>query len=384
MTRKKRNVSAGKRKINECYHDDRSPQKSDHDDDDQKGVSKEAILDNQSSREKSSPDSFYEKLIKLNESSGLSIVFDFRETKVDLHLIYKEVTDRGGSHQVSKDGKWIEVASALSIKNHASFLPRQIQKVYENLLYQYEQIHYYRTPAKVSTLTDLSLGKGDSSQCLLREHKSFDSSSRDGQVEKRKCTADAYHASTGPGTPEKKPILQTFLDEKTIVRDPCAPPKARTSYQLFIKMECDRLRKIHGENSGSLNLRNMAIDRWRHLSQNERLPFIEASRMDKERFNRQMAFYVQHENKKVMKTENLLKGSTSTFINFGPSPPINDEYFVTLEADAGNLFLPDESLVESTIEMLKNAQPNDPIFQMNWDEYCGSPNSPHLKDHREY
>lgn len=90
-----------------------------------------------------------------------------------------------------------------------------------------------------------------------------------------------------------------------------------------------------------------------------------------------MAVYMQHKNKKVMKTENLLTGTTSTLINFGPSSPIHDDdYYVTLEADAGNFFLPDESLVESTIEMLKNARPNDPIFQINWDGCCGSPDSP--------
>ena len=75
----------------------------------------------------------------------------------------------------------------------------------------------------------------------------------------------------GPGTPEQKTTFQTSLDEETVMRDLCAPQKARNSYQLFLKMECQRLRKIHGDASGSRSIRDMAIDAWRHLSEDDRL-----------------------------------------------------------------------------------------------------------------
>ncbi|KAK4402122.1 hypothetical protein Sango_0952900 [Sesamum angolense] len=50
-------------------------------------------------QEKAAVDCFYEKLGKLNESSGLSSVFNFREALLDLHLFYKEVIKRGGFYQ---------------------------------------------------------------------------------------------------------------------------------------------------------------------------------------------------------------------------------------------------------------------------------------------
>lgn len=112
-------------------------------------------------------------------------------------------------------------------------------------------------------------------------------------------------------------------------------------------------------------------------------PYVEASRKDKERFDREMAVYNQNKNKKVTMAGDLLNGSPSTLINFGAFSLINDDYYVTLEDDAGNFQLPNESLVESTIQMLKNAKPNDPIFEMNWDGRCSSPDSPSLKDHKD-
>ncbi|KAL6964638.1 hypothetical protein U1Q18_035693 [Sarracenia purpurea var. burkii] len=47
-----------------------------------------------------SVDSFYEKLTKLYEFSGLSLLFNFRETRLDLYMFYKEVTERGGFYQM--------------------------------------------------------------------------------------------------------------------------------------------------------------------------------------------------------------------------------------------------------------------------------------------
>ncbi|XP_027114864.1 putative high mobility group B protein 11 [Coffea arabica] len=375
MGRNKRNAYARMKKIKECdehnQNQDHSAQRSDDKNACEEGVSEKAITDQQSLEEKSAIDNFYEKLIKLNESSGLSLVFNFREAKMDLHLVFKEVTERGGSYQVSKDGKWNEVASALSVKNHAPILPSQIQKVYENLLCQYEQIHHYRTPAKVSKLTG-----GDSYDSLLGKRKSCECCSQDYEAGKRKCILDIYQGSSGPGTPEQKTTFQTSLDEETVMRHICAPQKARNSYQLFLKMECQRLRKIHGEASGSRSIRDRAIDAWKHLSEDDRLPYIEASRKDRERFYREMAVYMQYIDKKVLKSENTLKDSASALINFGQSSLINDDYYVTLEADAENFCLPDESLVESTIQMLKTRRPSDPMFQMTWDGFRSPPDTP--------
>ncbi|CAI9103558.1 OLC1v1002069C1 [Oldenlandia corymbosa var. corymbosa] len=387
MGRKRKIVSARKMmRIEECYEDD-DPSAAEQSSDNASGGNEKpdenrANIDNQSSEEKSARESFYEKLTKLNEYSGLSLVFNFRDTKLDLYLVYKEVTDRGGSHEVSKAGKWSEVASAVGSVHHASILPRQIQKVYETLLWTYEQINCYRTPGKAlcrSTTTaaegysyDCSVGKSDPCDGYsVRKSHPCDGSSEDDQGANDKCRVENFHALKGPGRPRKqdspgKPKKQNSPG-KPRKQDPYAPQKARNSYQMFLRMECERLKKIHGENSRNMNLRVMAIEAWRHLSDNDRLPYAEASRKDKERFNRELVIYMQNKNNTVTVTRDLPSSSTPTSINFAASSPRDDDCYVPLELNAGNQPLPNETLVESTIQMLENAKPNDPIFRMNWD-----------------
>lgn len=74
----------------------------------------------------------------------------------------------------------------------------------------------------------------------------------------------------GPGTPEQKSNKQKKLENKDVLKDLKAPQKARTAYQLFVKSECERLRKTNGECSGTVSYRDLATEAWKHLSQSDR------------------------------------------------------------------------------------------------------------------
>nr|XP_016451047.1 PREDICTED: putative high mobility group B protein 11 isoform X1 [Nicotiana tabacum] len=341
---------------------------------------------------KDGKDGFYEKLNKLNESSGLSLVFNFRETALDLYLFYEEVTKRGGFNQVTKDAKWGEVASSLHVKSNVVMFPTQLQKVYENLLLQFEQMYYYRSRGKatipppshqVSATAravslkgyNLSLGSGDSIDDSAGKRKYCDWSSpvvlphsndRNSPVKKRKCTNDCCLVSTvGPETPEQK--SQISATNTYLKKDPGAPTRTRSAYQIYLKVECERLKKVLGESSGAKKIREMAINSWRTLSENDRKPYIEASNKDRERYYREMAAYKQHTKKGTVKDQNSYSSSALSYINFGAPPETDNAYYVTLQADAGSDIVPDESLIESTVQMLENANPSDPISQIdNW------------------
>lgn len=73
-------------KIEELNDDNHSAQNSDGNGVDEKSAEIEANTDNQSSEEKIAMDSFYEKLIKLNESSGLSLVLVSTTTAFSLSV----------------------------------------------------------------------------------------------------------------------------------------------------------------------------------------------------------------------------------------------------------------------------------------------------------
>ncbi|KAE9446694.1 hypothetical protein C3L33_21436, partial [Rhododendron williamsianum] len=350
----------------------------------------------------SSVDSFYEKLSKQFESSGLSLLFNFRETSLDLYVFYKEVTDRGGFclvisfsvyssfSDVTKDGKWVEVASTLNSKSIVSMSPIQLQKLYAQFLYQFEQTYHYRTPAQAAAAPGHSPGMGDNSNSSSRKRNhgsispflTVDLFNEDRPTAKKKCGDNSNQMSTGllqlPGYENIFCCLKTQLDsrarrppKKKLVhtppkkdrkKDPNAPLRSRSAYQLFLMKECDRLKKIHGETSASQNTRNMVIDAWRHLSESGR----------QERFNREMNAYKERKN---------MPGKT------------DGDYHVNVQLAPGNFFIPDESAAELASRLMKNGQPNesaaelasrlmkngangqpteDALFQINWDSYCGS------------
>ncbi|XP_055814901.1 putative high mobility group B protein 11 isoform X3 [Solanum dulcamara] len=326
-------------------------------------------------------DSFYEKLNKLNESSGLSLVFNLSQANLDLHLFYEEVIKRGGFNQVTKDAMWGEVACTLHVKSNITMFPTQLQKVYENLLLQFEQLYYYRSrekgtmqpPSQVSDAARLEPVK-DRSEDSTGKRKFCDRSSpvitlhsndRDGPVEKRKRKNDSSLVSTvGPETPEQK--SQSSSTNKYLKKDPGAPIRGRSSYQMYVKLECERLKKVLGESSGSKKIRDMAINAWKTLSENDKEPYIEASKLDKERYIREMAAYEQHKNMETTKNPNLHRGLAPSMINFGAPSGIDHGLIVTSQADTRNNIVPDASFIESTVQISNNGKTSNPIFQMDW------------------
>ncbi|KAH0728454.1 hypothetical protein KY284_004319 [Solanum tuberosum] len=88
------------------------------------------------------------------------------------------------------------------------------------------------------------------------------SNDRDSPVEKRKCKNDSHLVSTvGPETPEQK--SQSSSTNRYLRKHLGAPIRGRSSYQMYFKLECERLKKILGESSGSKKISDMAINAWK-------------------------------------------------------------------------------------------------------------------------
>ncbi|KAH0731714.1 hypothetical protein KY289_002902 [Solanum tuberosum] len=65
----------------------------------------------------------------------------------------------------------------------------------------------------------------------------------------------------GPETPEQK--SESSSTNTYLRKHPGAPIRGRSSYQMYFKLECERLKKILGESSGSKKIRDMAINAWK-------------------------------------------------------------------------------------------------------------------------
>lgn len=59
--------------------------------------------------------------------------------------------------------------------------------------------------------------------------------------------------------------------DKELIKEAEAPLKPRTGYQIFLRIACHKLKEIYGESSSSPNIRDMAIEAWRHLSEEDKL-----------------------------------------------------------------------------------------------------------------
>ncbi|KAJ1383509.1 Tetratricopeptide-like helical domain superfamily [Sesbania bispinosa] len=220
-------------------------------------------------------ESFYSKLTELLDSSGLSLIFNVRETLLDLHLFYLEVTRRGGYHQVGREKKWVEVVSALKLEGNNAKLSAQVEKLYAHLLYEFEKLYFYRCPQKQPA------------------------------------------ASTSKEQPVILPQVTKKPRNQETKKRPGAPG-GRNAYHIFLKQECARLRTCNKASNGPKTLR-MAVDAWKKMSEIEKQPYVEESKKNKEKF------------KKAMITSNKQQSMEKK----GPSV-CGGDYYVTSQPEADN------------------------------------------------
>nr|POF24479.1 high mobility group b protein 10 [Quercus suber] len=290
-----------------------------------------------------SEESFYNRLSEL---------LNARETMLDLHLFYKEVTVRGGFHLVTKDRRWDEVAFALKLEGNNMKFHTQLQILYALFLYKFELTYFYREPAKAAKASDCSEMKMKSGDNL------FDFTSiEDNVVMKKMCKDNAFPLlPAGPRTAEPKLSPQTPSKNKDTKKRPGAQRGLRTAYHIFMKEECTRLRTVHGESLGRQNVREMALVAWRSLSESERQPYIKESMKERARV-KEMAAFKEREQMKEMAAFNDCQNLQNTKTH---ETCLDGDYHVTLETEVEKFFVPDESTVNLAITMM-----NDPVLQID-------------------
>ncbi|KAK7344280.1 hypothetical protein VNO77_13718 [Canavalia gladiata] len=295
-------------------------------------------------------DTFYVKLTELLDSSGLTLIFNVRETLLDLYLFYLEVTRRGGFHQIVQEKKWGEVVSALKLEGNNVKLCAQVEKLYVHLLYQFEQLYFYRRPAKQATA---SSPKGS----LKRKRSLTTSLSQiidieDGQM-MTKMSKDCSYQKTGAGYVEQPVLLASPPNDKKIKKRRGAPSGQKNAYHIFLKQECARLKTCNEPSDGQRILR-MAIDAWNKMSKIEKQPYVEESKKNKEKVKEAMICYNKQQNTQDTKGEKW--------------PNLYGDYHVTSQPEADEPLV-NKAAVGVSLKMNEKA-PKDTLYLMDWDAYC--------------
>ncbi|OIW13059.1 hypothetical protein TanjilG_17619 [Lupinus angustifolius] len=250
-------------------------------------------------------DTFYIKLTNLLESTGLTLIVNVRETLLDLYIFYLEVTRRGGFRQVGREKKWGEVVSALKLDGNNVNLSDQVEKLYENVLYQFEQLYFYRVRAKQADAVNKTGGP------LKRKWSTLASLSplmnvRDGQMATKMCKDRSCQttAQRRAGFVEQTVVLPAVATSNGRKKKRAGIPRGRSGYQIFLNEECARL-KTSGRVSGGRTMIRMAIDAWNKMSDTEQKPYVEESKKHKEKLKETMITPSKQQNTMEEKRPNV-------------------------------------------------------------------------------
>ncbi|KAL2993891.1 hypothetical protein AAZX31_10G137600 [Glycine max] len=260
------------------------------------------------------PESFYLKLAELLESSGLSLIFNVRETLLDLYLFYLEVTRRGGYHPVGREKKWGEVVFALKLEGNSMKLCAQVEKLYAHILYQFEKLYFYRRPLQ----------------------------------KKRNSTASLPYIMDIKDGMKVTEISKDYSCHMT-----SSPPGRKTAYQIFLKHECARLKTCSQALDGQKILR-LAIDTWRNMSEIEKQPYVEESKKKKEEIKEAM----NDHNKQQITQDTIREEKWHS---------LSGDYLVTSQPETDNSLF-NKATVGLALKMTEKA-PTDPSYLMDWNAF---------------
>ncbi|MCO5597268.1 hypothetical protein L7F22_051344 [Adiantum nelumboides] len=97
-------------------------------------------------------DLFYDTLNKFHASLGTRLsIPTIGGKELDLHLLYVEVSSRGGLEQVIRERKWKEVTVVFHFPPTTTSASFVLRKYYVSLLHHYEQVYFFGTQGSLVT-----------------------------------------------------------------------------------------------------------------------------------------------------------------------------------------------------------------------------------------
>eukprot|EP00250_Pteridium_aquilinum_P011598 c20181_g1_i1 orf=316-3120(+) len=265
--------------------------------------------------------------------------------EVNLHVFYSQVTARGGLEQVIRAAQWKELSEVLDIPRHFPNVSFVLRKLYTSLLFHYEQVYYFRVegqlqspPVPLPAPSPMEHTADDGSpyevppemrSSLKKRKRKLDpiqvfgvdpaaslGSNATGAITGKfeegyfvtvvvgteKLSGVLYHVSAGNkaqqfasvpslvdsiGSDGNAPGLEIQLygckKRKEYIRrkNPNAPKRTRTAYNIFFKEQRARLKQLYPESKGH---GKQVIEMWNKLSENEKAPYIALGSQEREKY----------------------------------------------------------------------------------------------------
>ncbi|MQM01239.1 hypothetical protein Taro_033994 [Colocasia esculenta] len=100
--------------------------------------------------------------------------------ELDLHLLYVEVTQRGGLEKVTVDRRWREVIAVFKFPPTTTSASFVLRKYYVSLLHHFEQVHFHRRqgpllapPASLHAKSPLDAAESGQQQVVRKRKRAF-------------------------------------------------------------------------------------------------------------------------------------------------------------------------------------------------------------------
>ncbi|WOL18604.1 hypothetical protein Cni_G27401 [Canna indica] len=258
--------------------------------------------------------------------------------ELDLHLLYVEVTQRGGLAKVIEEKKWREVIAAFKFPPTTTSASFVLRRYYLSLLHHYEQVYYFRSqgpliPPAASSQTRTPPSKlehrmlvSDSMQTPKSRKRALDdpqskgpynftvTGSIDGKFEygymvtvkigSETLRGVLYHvqqplsASSSLTTVAPETLNGPNLDMTRTRRrrrrgwrhrDPAHPKPNRSAYNFFFAEKHSKLKTLYPQREREFS--KMIGESWNKLSEEERTVYRDFGQKDKERYKREMQEY---------------------------------------------------------------------------------------------
>ncbi|KAL7244727.1 hypothetical protein ACSBR2_000152 [Camellia fascicularis] len=214
--------------------------------------------------------------------------------ELNLHVLYVEVTNRGGYDKVVSEKKWREIGSVFKFSATTTSASYALRKHYSSLLHHYEQVYFFKLQGPLISTSSTAIGTIDGKfDCGYLVSVKVGSEILNGVLyypgqpgsssmsTSQPCTAiipyTAKHAHSGRRSRRRRG------------GDPNRPKPNRSGYNFFFAEKHSMLKSLYPEREREFT--KMIGESWTNLSQEERTVYQNHGLKDKERYQREMNEY---------------------------------------------------------------------------------------------
>ncbi|XP_047328292.1 high mobility group B protein 9-like [Impatiens glandulifera] len=245
------------------------------------------------------PAVFWDALSVFHSHKGTKIMVPVIGGKeLNLHVLYVEVTSKGGYDKVVLEKKWREVSSVFSFSPTTTSASYALRKHYFSLLYHFELAHFlHREFSLDSSLTAIGTidGKFD---CGYMVTVKLGSETLNGVL----YYPDESSSSTTPVPVKPCTAIVPFNIKETggVKRrsrrrkrggDPNRPKPNRSGYNFFFAEKHASLKTMYPEKEKERQFTKMIGESWNKLTAEERVVYQNYGLKDKERYQRELKEY---------------------------------------------------------------------------------------------